>query len=267
MDSISKSEQTHMADNSKLLAKLDIASKIVSMLSSIGILVAVITLLTNLYPQLIPGNSNLVNKANAGHVESQMQLAEHYYEVGEYDGAIYWYKIASSSDGEYQPVAYNNLGFLYAKGYGLSNESGMEVYRYPKALRLFAEAYDAGQATTDNELLSIIRDNGIDTLRCFWDECYSSRSDYTDTMFSWENDAKSRKAIVSRKYITTKTYKGITFHDGNTYCTYSGSYVGPSENGGLLRTYYSYYAVTYAPNTDPYEPQFISLSILSGAKH
>ncbi len=266
MASMPESKQTHVAesftDNSTLLGKRDTASKIVSILKFIGVLTAVITLLTNLYPQLVPGNNNLINKANAGHTKSQMQLAEHYYEVGEYDDAIYWYKIASTSSGKYQPIACNNLGFLYAKGYGLADESGMEVYRYPKALRLFAEAFDAGQATTDNEILSIIEDNGTDTLRCFWDECDTDSDNDSETMSVWRGIAESKKAVSSRAYRSFETYKGATYQEGNTYFVYSGSFVGPSENGQYSRTYYEYYGVTYASDTVPYNPQFISLSAL-----
>ena len=257
----------HSSRFSRIRDWLDFISKVVSILGFLSIIMAAITLIWNVHPQWIPWNNDLPGKANAGHVESQMQLAEHYYEVGEYDDAIYWYKIASSSSGEYQPIACNDLGFLYAKGYGLSNESGMEVYRYPKALRLFAEAYDAGQATTDNEILSIIEDNGTDPLRCFWDECYPSRGDYTDTMSAWEDVAKMKQTVTSREYITTELYKGPTFQDGNTYYTYSGVVAEPGDNGYLLRSYHKYYAVTYEPNTDPYDPQFISLSMLSNTKH
>ena len=262
MDSISKSEQTHMADNSKLLVKLEIASKIVSILSSIGILVAVITLITNLYPQLIPGNSNLINKANAGHVKSQMQLAEHYYEVGEYDDAIYWYKIASTSSGKYQPIACNNLGFLYAEGYGFSDNIDDSFYRFEKALHLFSEAYDTALQNDLEHITTAIEHNGIDLLRYYSDECFPNSEDYGKTEKQWKEDADSQRVVISVEYKSFETSKGKTYSDGNTKYFIVGTYVGPSENGGLLRTYYRYYAVTYAPNTDPYEPQFIQLSEL-----
>ena len=241
---------------------LDLISKAVSILGFLSIILTAISLIWTVCPQCFFWNNDLPGKANAGHVESQMLLAEHYYEVGEYDDAIYWYKIASSSSGEYQPIACNNLGFLYAKGYGLSNESGMEVYRYPKALRLFAEAYDAGQATTDNELLSIIEDNGTDTLRYFWDECYTDSENDSETMSAWRGIAESSKTESSQTYKSFETYKGVAFQEGDTYYTYSGPYTGLDENGSLLRTYHSYYAVTYAPNTSQYDPQFIWLSQL-----
>lgn len=242
---------------------LDLISKAVSILGFLSIILTAISLIWTVCPQCFFWNNDLPGKANAGHVESQMLLAEHYYEVGEYDDAIYWYKIASSSSGEYQPIACNNLGFLYAKGYGLSDESGMEIYRYPKALRLFAEAYDAGQATTDNEILSIIEDNGTNTLRCFWDECDTDSDNDSEIMSAWRGIAESKKAVSSRAYQSFETYKGKTYQEGDTYYVYSGPYVGSSENGELPRTYHRYYAVTYAPNTDPYDPQFISLSMLS----
>ena len=245
----------------------DLISKFVTILGVIGIFIAARTLIWTVRPQLISGNDDLTRKANAGDIISQMQLAEHYYEVGEYDDAIYWYKIASTHTGEYQPIACNNLGFLYAKGYGLADESGMEVLRYPKALRLFAVAYDAGQATADNELLSIIEDNGEETLRCFWDECNTDSDIDSETMSAWRGIANSKKAVSSQSYKSFKTYKGKTYHEGDTYYTYSGPYDAPSENGGFPMTYHMYYGVTYEPNTKPYDPQFIPLSMLSDVQN
>ncbi len=255
--SVMKESSTKLA---RIRDRLDIFSKIVDILGAISIAIAAISLIWNVRPQWIPWNDDLTGKANAGHVKSQMQLAEHYYEVGEYDDAIYWYKIASTSSGKYQSIACNNLGFLYAKGYGLVGESGVEVYRYPKALRLFAEAYDIGKAMADNELLSIIEDNGTDTLRCFWDECYTDVDNDSETISAWRSITESMKTESSRTYKSFETYKGAAFQEGDTYYTYLGPYTGPDENGGLLRTYHSYYAVTYAPDTAPYDPQFIPLS-------
>jgi len=73
--------------------------------------VALIALLLSVNPKIIPWNRNHIGRANVGDVYSQMFLAEHYFEIGDYSEAIYWYKIASIEPSEYQVYACNNLGF------------------------------------------------------------------------------------------------------------------------------------------------------------
>lgn len=93
-------------------------STIANIISSISVLIAAASVIIGMYPQIIWGNNDYHAKANAGDVYSQLFLAQHYYEIGEYKDAIYWYKTASSAkDNDYRAIACNNLGYLYAQGY------------------------------------------------------------------------------------------------------------------------------------------------------
>jgi len=110
------------------------ASYIATVFSSISVIVAIVTLVIGMYPQLIWRNTNHIERANAGDADSQMFLADHYYETGEYSESIYWYKIlATTEKGDYSYLACNNLGYLYANGYGISENINEESFRFEKA--------------------------------------------------------------------------------------------------------------------------------------
>ena len=254
-------EKRHNVHREKIdsLFTLDVLYKITGIVSAFGVLLALITLATTLYPQIVWGNQNHVNRANAGDAYSQMFLAEHYYEIGEYNDSIYWYKLASvnTQNSDYQAVACNNLGFLYAKGYGLSDYELEGIHRYAKAILLFAKAHEidkGGSIALKSEL------NGIETLRYYWDECYYLDEDEcSDTIVSWKDRAANLRIVTSSEYKSFEICRGVTFQEGNTYYTLCGTYVGLSENGYYTRTYYMYYGKTYEDNADPYEPEFIYL--------
>lgn len=72
------------------------------MLDIVAIGISFIALIVSILPQFIPWNSNKYDRANAGDVEAQMFLAGHFFEIGDYNEAIYWYKIASSEEGKYK---------------------------------------------------------------------------------------------------------------------------------------------------------------------
>lgn len=230
--------------------KVDIICKIVGAFS---VLISAITLITTLYPQMIPGNDNLLNKANAGHAKSQMLLAEHYFEIGEYEDSIYWFKTASANDGKYKAVACNNLGYLYAEGFGFPEDEIDGFYRYERALMLFAEAYEVGLQNNCNYVTDISRHNGLDTLRYYSDEYFPGKEDYEGTMLEWKDEAISMRVVVSYEYKSFNIYKGRSYWDGNILYTYSGAYKD------LSGTYYKYFGQTYKPNTEAYDPVFIFL--------
>ncbi|MCH5352096.1 MAG: hypothetical protein J1E06_01285, partial [Acutalibacter sp.] len=84
------------------LSILDVLYKLAGIFAVVGVFIAWQSLHTALYPQDIEGNQNYVDMANAGDTYSQMFLAEHYFEIGEYGDAIYWYKLATINKGIYQ---------------------------------------------------------------------------------------------------------------------------------------------------------------------
>jgi len=120
-------------------------SDIIQAVSSVlMVVIALYALLVVIQPSLNPSNRNHFEKANAGVPYSQFFLANHYYEVGDFQESIYWYKLASADVTEYQASAYNNLGYLYAFGYGAANIYEFENYRYEYAISLFKDAASHG---------------------------------------------------------------------------------------------------------------------------
>lgn len=81
-------------------------------ISAVSLIVSIIVFLVATFPQINLLNTNPIAKANAGHSESQMFLAHHYYEIGDIEESYYWYKIASTTKGKYQATALNNLAYL-----------------------------------------------------------------------------------------------------------------------------------------------------------
>lgn len=80
--------------------------------SILSVVLSILAFLFAAFPQTNPFNSNPIEKANAGHLKSQMFLAHHYYEIGDIEESYYWYKIASTTKGEHQAIALNNLAYL-----------------------------------------------------------------------------------------------------------------------------------------------------------
>lgn len=89
-----------------------------TVIAVLGFVLAVCTFVFGYYfqvlPQKQPGNDNLVARANAGETDSQLFLAHHYYEVGDVDESLYWYKIVTIDKSyEHHALALNNLACIY----------------------------------------------------------------------------------------------------------------------------------------------------------
>lgn len=227
--------------------KVDIICKIIGAFS---VLISAIALITTLYPQSILGNDNLLNKANAGHVKSQMLLAEHYFEIGEYEDSVYWYKIASTNDGKYQAAACNNLGLLYANGFGLSDHEFESYYRYERAYQLFRVASDLG--------LEKGNDNAVNVLRMNDREFFPTLSDFEIASFLEDNYYSE---VKSTAYKSFEICKGAIFWEDNTKYTYSGAYTEIDANGRIYKGY-KYYGQTYRDDAEITEYKFVYLSEL-----
>lgn len=78
-----------------------------------ALVIAIISLLFSIFPQSNPLNDNLIEKANAGDIDSQMLLANMYYEIGNVGESVQWYSIASAHSGEHQAKSINNLAVIY----------------------------------------------------------------------------------------------------------------------------------------------------------
>jgi len=214
------------------------ASHIATVFSSISVIVAVVTLAISMYPQLIWKNTNYVEKANAGDIYSQMFLAEHYYEIGDYNEAIYWYKIAAMADSEYQAYAYNNLGVLYAEGYGLSDDVDNGYRRYEQSLKLFQNASSIDAKFKDN-IWVLLKGNSK--------ECFPNIN-YDNLVAELQFDETS--SVESSYYEYREITKGGVFWEDNKKYTYHGLVSTPSTDG-LSKSHYVYYVQVYRDDSVP----------------
>lgn len=110
----------------------------------LGFIIAALSFLFATFPQVNPFNSNIVEKANAGDMKSQLILAEHYYEIADTDESIYWYKIASAQESTYQAAALNNLAYIYANSTPLTEWDNFTLI---KAYKIFLKAGELGEIT------------------------------------------------------------------------------------------------------------------------
>ena len=222
---------------------LDVLYKLAGIFAVVGVFIAWQSLHTALYPQDIEGNQNYLDMANAGDTYSQMFLAEHYFEIGEYGDAIYWYKLATINKGTYQAAAYNNLGVIYARGFGLSDSESDGFYRFQKAYQLFRAASNLGLPQGKENAIYVLRTNDR---KCFPDISEIEINSLLKNSYS---------EVESSAYETFVIYKGPVFWENNTKYTYSGSVLMPWNDTQLVRTYYMYYGQTYKDNIEitPYE--------------
>ena len=106
MQVMNMKENTPVQEKNSVLAIMKILKckkeSITIILSLFSAILSVVALVTDIYPQTIYGNVNHLEMANAGNVSSQMFLADYYCEIGEYEEAIYWYRIASVSNDDYK---------------------------------------------------------------------------------------------------------------------------------------------------------------------
>lgn len=123
-------------------------------------LATALTLFFAVFPQFQPFNRNYVQMANAGDVESQMFLAEHYYEVGENEESHYWYKIASMYPGNHQGAALNNVACI-GLTYKYYNDSLLDYQS--KALNMFKKAAALGDKAAVQNMYALLKEMSEDT--------------------------------------------------------------------------------------------------------
>jgi len=104
-------------------------------------------------------NQSYIERAGRGDPIAQIFLADYYFNTGKYDESFYWYTILSSMDCSYQAIACNNLGYMYAKGLGLSDEYPINVNRNERAFELFFVAGELGQPTAVINTVIFLRNN------------------------------------------------------------------------------------------------------------
>lgn len=221
-------------------------ARFANIISCVSLLVAVIALIVSTIPQIIPWNKDHISRANAGDACSQMFLAEHYFEIGDYNEAIYWYKMATIEPSKYQVYAYNNLGFLYAQGFGLSDYENDGYRRFDIALHLFLKADKAGVKQGNENAKVLLMTHGAESF---------PESDYDEL---YAQLVCEESYVVSAAYEKSKTYKGNVFWDNNKKYIYVGAFTEVMQNE-VTQTAYRYYVYTYEPDFEKTEFRLIYL--------
>ena len=121
--------------------------------SSVTALAALFALIVVLYPQIKPSNVNHIELANAGVVDSQIFLANHYYRIGNLSESVYWYSIASQAEGEHQAKAINNLACIYLT---TKNFNATQGNIFINAMNMFQAAADLGEIDAAKNLYILL---------------------------------------------------------------------------------------------------------------
>lgn len=90
-------------------------NKTQTIILALSFLLSVISLSITVVMNLKSVKADQFARANAGDINAQFFLANHYYEIGDLNECLYWYKIVSSDEGELGAYAKNNLAVLYLK--------------------------------------------------------------------------------------------------------------------------------------------------------
>lgn len=232
--------------------KLDIARFIVQLLQLGAVVCAVVTLIFNLYPQLKPHNSNLVEMANAGDYESQIKLAHFSYETGDLSESVYWYKLAAINDmnSGKSLLALNNLAYLYSQGYGLATEALTEKDRLQIALSLFNKAVDTDCEDPDEDMLTAANNKYL-LLITFGEDMFDRYDAELKSVRQFLREQNSidilafvsSRDIVSQDPISSSSPLSTGWVDDNTYVTFSG--VKTTSVKGYIGISYEYIQTVY----------------------
>lgn len=228
---------------------ITILKKYAEILTLISVFIAAISFITSLYPGLKFWSNDYLEKANAGHIKSQFFLAEHYRLTGNYEQSIYWYTIASTNAGRDQRIACNNLGWLYANGYGLSDHEKEGNQRFERAYLLFKIASERGlECGTYNMKLLICKTDK----ELFSQDVRSEIQEYLD-----KENVKLDSLVIKSYYESFDSYRGPRFTDANNIeYTYSGSYTAVNSETKWTTTRYMYYARQFLADVDIEREEF-----------
>ena len=134
----------------------------------VALAVAFVSFLFSAFPQINPFNDNLIEKANAGDVDSQMTLANLYYEIGNTGESVQWYTVATSHSGDHQAKAINNLAVIYLL------DDRFDVTRQENeldAMKMFRAAAELGEVDATKNLYILLISNPKEIFGDNYSEC------------------------------------------------------------------------------------------------
>lgn len=221
---------------------LRLIKAILNIFPKLGVIIAALTFIFSIRPQLIPWNNDFWAMANAGDVSSQIYLADHYYRTGQYEDSIYWYSIASIHSGEAQGVVYNNLAYLYSKGLGV-NSTDENAFIYERTYKLFKEATQFFEEKGDFDHEVDAERNALQCLTSHTEEDFSEIMYYDEIVQHLNKSSNHSK--LTEIYYSTSTYKGPTLSENDIKYQYSGAFVTTMPDSCCTRTRYMYCAQDY----------------------
>lgn len=198
----------------------------------------------NNYSETVIGNApeytDYLSRAKSGDVYAQMRMAKLFKEANNYADSIYWYINAAEQESKYQAIAYNNLGWLYANGYGLNEYPKISSYRYDKAFTMFYNASQLGLTVGMDNMVQLALLPG-----------YTPPQDIDENskriIESKTASDDQEKQVVKSMVLHSNVYRGPIASFDNYHGKFAGTATLPSSNG-LYDTVYMYSGVVY--NTD-----------------
>lgn len=180
-----------------------------------ALLISIISLLLSVFPQLNPFNDNLIEKANAGDISSQMFLADLYYEIGNTGESVQWYSIASSHTGNHQASAINNLAYIYLTydSFDITRQSNEH-----DAMKMFRVAAELGEVDAAKNLYILLVSNPSE----LFGKEYSEALNYAENILHANNIDIDSLDVYKTQWEYVETV--------------SGDYVPPDEYDYQYRT-------------------------------
>lgn len=235
------------------------AKLVISALGVLSIIFAGLTFIFSAYPQLKPFNTNLTEMANAGDINSQLKLAHYHHDIGNFTESVYWYSMVylSGCQDDRRAVACNNLGWLYAKGYGLSDEALSLKDRLKISFDLFDQSI-----TSNQKAKNALCENRYLILATFGEEFFD---DYTDKLESAKQIAEAAGLSISplREIVSQEEEHYFSAAEGgwkgdNEFLQLTGAHAVRTEVGTGMQ--YDYLRIVYADG-DPKYPDLIYLPV------
>lgn len=182
--------------------------KVNTICSTISALAALLALIIVLYPQIKPSNTNHIELANAGNVDSQMFLADHYYAVGDISQSIYWYSVASQTKGAHRATTINNLAYIYLT---YDQFSRTKSDYYGNIARLFYTAAKGEKIKAAENLYIWLVSNPKE----LFGNQYEEFMEYAETTLKNDKDAWDEVQQYTSKWIPLEVQTGNTVPSNN----------------------------------------------------
>lgn len=227
-----------------------------TLLSAIGIIIALSTFIFGYYyqalPQKQPGNDNIIAKANAGDTNSQLFLAHHYYEIGDIKESIYWYKIASLDKRNINyAAALNNLALLYLDQEYLPVKKGNHYHEIERSL--FTLSAKNGSPVGRKNLYLLL----VSTPEELWTEInYSQELAHIKDLLREKHEWSDELARFESGWEYVENTEGIDYSSNEEYTVIhvpGAPVTGITESGGeiVIPTYRSEVYRKIQPVPDP----------------